>query len=230
MKVNTLKKSEILEITGSKKASLAATVRDQIEQKITSGEFKPGDSLIESALASELNVSRGPIREATRQLAETGLLTIIKNRGVFVREVSLEEALNLCDLRSGLARVAARLAALRATPEQVDQLWELWEEMEKNRLARRSDDYHDRNDRFHNAIIEASGNMRLLTLHEMTDRELHLFRHWGVIAAKRLDQSNIEHREIIECIEKGDEWGAALAFEKHVLNGKQRMLDSIGFT
>ena len=62
----------------------------------------------------------------------------------------------------------------------------------------------------------------------MTDRELHLFSHWGVIAAKRLDQSNIEHRQIIECIEKGDEWGAARAFENHVLNGKQRMLDSLG--
>lgn len=228
MKINTLKKSEVLEITGSKKASLTATVREQIERKIAEGEFKPGDSLIESSLAAELNVSRGPIREATRQLAETGLLTVIKNRGVFVREVRLEEALNLCDLRSGLARVAARLAALRATTEQIDELWEYWEEMEKNRKARQTEHYHEQNDRFHSAIIEASGNARLLVLHEMTDRELHLFSHWGVIAAKRLESSNIEHREIIECIEKGDEWGAARAFENHVLNGKKRMLDSLG--
>jgi DNA-binding GntR family transcriptional regulator len=228
MKENTLKKSQIVQIDGSKKASPTATVRERIEQKIASGEFKPGDSLIESSLATELNVSRGPIREATRQLAETGLLTIIKNRGVFVREVSLEEALNLCDLRSGLARVAARLAALRATPKQIDELWEYWEEMENNRKARQTDDYHEQNDRFHSAIIEASGNSRLLVLHKMTDRELHLFSHWGVIAAKRLDQSNIEHRQIIECIEKGDEWGAARAFENHVLNGKQRMLDGLG--
>ena len=212
----------------SKKESLTTTVRESIEQKIYNGDFKPGDSLIESALATELNVSRGPIREATRQLAETGLLTIIKNRGVFVREVSLEEALNLCDLRSGLARVAGRLAALRATPKQIDELWELWEEMEHNRKARRTDDYHEWNDRFHSAIIDASGNARVLDLQHMTDRELHLFSHWGVIAAKRLDQSNIEHRQIIECIEKGDEWGAARAFENHVLNGKQRMLDSLG--
>jgi DNA-binding GntR family transcriptional regulator len=228
MKENTLKDAQIVQIDGSKKASLTATVRERIEQKIASGEFKPGDSLIESSLATELNVSRGPIREATRQLAETGLLTIIKNRGVFVREVSLEEALNLCDLRSGLARVAARLAALRATPKQIDELWEYWEEMESNRKARQTHDYHELNDRFHSAIIEASGNSRLLLLHKMTDRELHLFSHWGVIAAKRLDQSNIEHRQIIECIEKGDEWGAARAFENHVLNGKQRMLDGLG--
>jgi DNA-binding GntR family transcriptional regulator len=228
MKVNTLKKSQVVEITGSRKAGLAAMVREHIEQKIASGDFKPGDSLIENTLAAELNVSRGPIREATRQLAETGLLTVIKNRGVFVREVTLEEALNLCDLRSGLARVAARLAALRATTKQIDQFWQYWEEMEKNRKARQSDNYHEQNDRFHSAIIEASGNARLLVLHKMTDRELHLFKHWGVIAAKRLDSSNIEHREIIECIEKGDEWGAARAFENHVLNGKQRMLDSIG--
>lgn len=228
MKDNTPRENQVVQENGGQKASLTAMVREAIEGKIARGEVRPGDSLIESTLATELNVSRGPIREATRQLAETGLLTVIKNRGVFVREVSLEEALNLCDLRSGLARTAARLAALRATTEQIDELWEIWEEMETNRKARESSDYHDHNDRFHNAIINASGNSRLVELHKMTDRELHLFSYWGVIAAKRLDQSNVEHRVIIECIEKGDEWGAARAFEKHVLNGKQRMLNSLG--
>lgn len=210
-----------------KNESLTTMVRERIEHMIFSGDFKSGDRLIENTLATELNVSRGPIREATRQLAETGLLTIIKNRGVFVREVSLKEGLNLYDVRSGLARVAGRLAALRATPEQIAGLWVVWEKMESTRKARQTDNYHELNRRFHSALVEASANPRLIDLHQMTERELHLFTLWGISGAKRLDQSNLEHKQILECISEGDEWDAARAFENHVLNGKQRMLDSL---
>jgi DNA-binding GntR family transcriptional regulator len=212
-----------------KTESLTAIVREQIEQKIFNGEFKAGERLIENTLATNLNVSRGPIREATRQLAEAGLLTIIKNRGVFVRKVSLEEVLNLYDVRSGLARVAGRLAALRATPEQIEGLWGIWEKMESTRKARQTDDYYELNIRFHAALIEATANPRLIDLHQMTESELHLYTRWGVSGAKRLDQSNLEHQQILECITKGDEWDAAQAIENHVLNGKQRMLDSLGW-
>ena len=92
---------------------LQAMVRDRIEHMILSGELKAGEHLNENALAAELNVSRGPIREATRSLADAGLLTIMRNRGAFVREISLEDVLHVYDVRAGLASVAGRLAALR---------------------------------------------------------------------------------------------------------------------
>lgn len=204
-------------------------VRERIERMILTGELQAGDRLNENELASEMHVSRAPVREATRALSEAGLLTIVRNRGAFVREISLEEALDLYDLRSGYSRVAGRLAALRATPKQVADLEELWSHMETARAAGESDTYYDVNRVFHARIVEASGNRRLIAMHESNEKELMLFLRRGVIGPLRLDASNRDHRRMLDGIAQGDEKLAARAFEEHVLAGKQRMLDTLSW-
>ena len=87
----------------SKPESLARPVREQLEGMILRGELRAGERLNENALATKLNVSRGPVREAARLLSEAGLVTVIHNRGVFVREIKLEEVLHVYDVRAGLA-------------------------------------------------------------------------------------------------------------------------------
>src|SRR5687767_10352060 len=118
-------------VDAPKPESLTRAVREQIEAMILRGEIAAGERLNENALATKLKVSRGPIREATRLLAEAGLVTMIHNRGVFVREIKLEEVLHVYDVRAGLAHVAGRLAALRASKAQLAELRGLWGEMEK---------------------------------------------------------------------------------------------------
>ena len=81
------------------------------------------------------------MREATRLLAEAGLVTKIHNRGVFVREIKLEEVLHVYVVRAGLAHVAGRLAALRATPAHIAERRGLWDEMEKAIADQHSDVY-----------------------------------------------------------------------------------------
>ena len=204
-------------------------VRERIERMILTGELKAGDRLNENELASEMNVSRAPVREATRALSEAGLLTIVRNRGAFVRDISLEEALDLYDLRSGYARVAGRLAALRATPEQIADMEAMWQHMEAARGHQDSDDYYEVNRQFHAQVLDASGNHRLIELHEANEKELMLFLRRGVYGSLRLDASNRDHRRIIDAIAKGDEKAAARAFEDHVIGGKQRMLDTLSW-
>lgn len=204
-----------------------SAIREYIERMILSGALVAGERLNENELAAKLNVSRAPVREATRALSEVGLLTHIRNRGVFVREVGLPEALDLYDLRSGYARVAGRLAALRATPERVAEIEALWSAMEEARTSRDSDRYYEVNRVFHARIVEASGNRRLIELHEANEKELMLFLRRGVIGPIRLDASNRDHRRIVDALVKGDETAAARAFEQHVIAGKQRMLDSL---
>ena len=204
-------------------------VRERIERMILTGELKAGDRLNENELATEMNVSRAPVREATRALSEAGLLTIVRNRGAFVRDISLEEALDLYDLRSGYARVAGRLAALRAGPEQVAEMEAMWQHMEEARDHQDSDDYYEVNRQFHARVLEASGNHRLIELHEANEKELMLFLRRGVYGSLRLDASNRDHRRIIDAIAKGDEKAAARTFEDHVIGGKQRMLDTLSW-
>jgi DNA-binding GntR family transcriptional regulator len=206
---------------------LTAMVRGRIEHMILSGALKGGERLNENALATELNVSRGPIREATRSLAEAGLVTIMRNRGAFVREISLEDVLHVYDIRAGLASVAGRLAALRATPDGVAELQTLWDEMEVARAQRDSDTYYEINRRFHARIVEMTGNPRLIDFHETTEREVFLFLRRGVTGPSRIDTSNRQHKEMLDAIAAGDEQAAAQAFERHVVAGKQRMLDTL---
>ena len=72
--------------------SLTTLVRSELERRILAGELEPGAKLTEEEIAGNLNVSRGPVREAFRALESAGLVRTEKNRGVFVRQVSVDDA------------------------------------------------------------------------------------------------------------------------------------------
>ena len=104
-------------------SSLASAVQQEIERMIFTGELGPGDKLTEAFLAERLSVSRGPVREAFRVLEEAGLLQLEKNRGVFVRQIPIEEALEIFELRAMMeAHVGATLAQ-NASPTQICLLY-----------------------------------------------------------------------------------------------------------
>ncbi|MDB6179534.1 GntR family transcriptional regulator [Paracoccus sp. Z330] len=102
------------------------TVRRRIAQRLTdhivSGGFAPGQKLTEQQLASALQVSRGPLREAVRELAEMGLLVSIPYRGLFVRSISRQDLEELYSLRTKLESFAFELLWDRRTPEALDDL------------------------------------------------------------------------------------------------------------
>jgi DNA-binding GntR family transcriptional regulator len=75
-------------------------VQAEIERLILAGDLAPGAKLTEAMLADRLGVSRGPMREAFRILEEAGLVRLEKNRGVFVRSIPLQEAMEIYDLRA----------------------------------------------------------------------------------------------------------------------------------
>ena len=97
-------------------SSLTSVVQQELERRIVQGELAPGDKLIEAALAESLGVSRGPVREAFRMLEEAGLVRQEKNRGVFVRDIPLAEALEIYDLRAMMDEAVGRQLAERITP------------------------------------------------------------------------------------------------------------------
>jgi DNA-binding GntR family transcriptional regulator len=103
-------------------SSLPALVQAELERMIVCGELQPGAKLTEMALAARLGVSRGPLREAFRMLEEAGLVRTEKNRGVFVRDVPLDEAVEIFDLRAAMDELVGRQLALRITPAQLKEV------------------------------------------------------------------------------------------------------------
>ena len=132
-------------------ASLSSAAQHEIERMILEGEIKAGAKLTEAWLSERLGVSRGPIREAFRMLEEAGLVRQEKNRGVFVREIPLEEALEIFDLRAAMDELVGRRLAESITPEQMKVVRALVDRMDAAARAGDADAYHLLNLQFHDA-------------------------------------------------------------------------------
>ena len=106
--------------------SLPSLVQQEIEALILEGQLSPGAKLSEMHLAQRFGVSRGPVREAFRGLEEKALVRVEKNRGVYVRKISLEEAEQIYDVRLALEGRMGYLAAQRRTRHKPRRWRGLW--------------------------------------------------------------------------------------------------------
>jgi DNA-binding GntR family transcriptional regulator len=202
-------------------------LRDTIERMILLGEFAPGERLNELDLSIRLGVSRGPIREVLRLLEQAGLVRIVPNRGAVVRKVTVEEMLDLYDIRAGFARTAGRLLASRASREQIGVLQGLYDRMAEETDRRDVQAYYRLNIEFHECLLEFTGNRRLVELDVVVRNQLQISLRRAAFTPSQLRTSNAEHKRILDAVLDGQAEKAGLAFERHVLNGKSRMLETL---
>ena len=204
------------------KSSLTGAVQLEIERLIHSGELAPGDKLTEIALAERLGVSRGPVREAFRVLEEAGLVQLEKNRGVFVREVSLQEALEIFDLRAMMEAHVVATLAVRASAVQIQALQGLIDSMEQAFLQHDYALYHVLNVEFHETMVSFAVNQKLISIYRRLTRELGLFRRRNLTQHALLLASIQEHRDILAAIRSSDPLKASEALRQHVLLSRER--------
>jgi DNA-binding GntR family transcriptional regulator len=207
-----------------KETSLTAIIRDEVTRMIEAGELLPGAWVNEADLAQRFGVSRGPVREACRGLEQIGLLRFVVNRGAFVREIDPKEAAELYDLRSALFALAGKLVAPIIDGKGVARLQELIEQMESAAADGELEAYYPLNLQFHRAILELSGNQRLLSAYQNCVRELHLFRRSALVSRERMKASNVEHKAIFRALKNHDAEKASQLMQDHVLDAKARVL------
>ena len=170
-------------ITLLQTSSLSSVVQSELERMILSGELPPGEKLTEVALAARLGVSRGPLREAFRMLEEAGLVRTEKNRGVFVRSLPVEEAIDIFDLRATMEEFVGRRLAESITPAALKEVRALVEQMEQAAKAKDAHSYHLLNLRFHDRAVELAGNAKLTAIYRKLIKELSLFRRLNLAEA-----------------------------------------------
>ena len=205
-------------------ASLASAARQEIERLVLSGDLPPGAKLTEAALSERLGVSRGPIREAFRRLEEAGLVQQEKNRGVFVRDIALDEAAEIFDLRAVMDELAGRRLSQSITAEQSRALRAIVERMEQVARADDADAYHLLNLEFHDRVVEFAGNRKMASMYRKLVKELALARRRNLGEEQPLPQSAAEHRHILKAIASGDPEAAGRALFEHAEASRQRML------
>lgn len=207
---------------------LAATAVEKLKRLIDSGEIKPGERLNEATLALRMGTSRGPIREAIRVLTGMGLVTPVANRGVFVRQISVPEVLELYEMRALIFGFAVERATEFLTPARLKTLMGLLAQMEALVQSGKGSAYYEVNLRFHAAILEFSNNRRAARAYDECVKELHLFRRPAFSYAAKMTRSNLEHHAIVEAMAAGHGAEARRRAEQHVLSGRQRLLESLG--
>jgi DNA-binding GntR family transcriptional regulator len=207
--------------------SLTARAQAGIENLIMTGELRGGDRVNEIVLSERFGTSRGPIREACRALTQEGLLVAVPNRGVFVRELDLREALEVYDIRSALDELMGRSIAERISDAQIAELWTLIDGMDEAAADRDMERYYPANLAFHNRLLALASNRRLERLYRSLVKELHLFRRKGLLQQGSMAISNAEHRQIVSAIADRDPIAAGVSMKCHVLAAKQRLLAAV---
>lgn len=207
----------------SPNVTLSEQVADQLRRRIADGEFPVG-SLIptEAELTHELGVSRNSVREALRSLVHVGLLGARAGYGTFVlatsevaptlaRRLDHERAVDVAEVRLLLEREAARLAAIRRTPEQLARL----QGAAAERIAQLGGPgYEDADIEFHRVLLEASGNALLAELYRgVGGNEQALIATRAIADAAANGPSAIDdaHDAIVEAVAAGDPVAAEAA-------------------
>lgn len=206
---------------------LPVFVADQIKELIYSGELKPGERLNEAALAVRMGTSRGPVREAIRMLTGLGLVKAVLNRGVFVRQFSVREMLELYDLRALVFGFAAERATDHLAESHKQQFARLLDSMDQACDAENPSLYYQLNLQFHALILQLCNNQRAQAAYDDYVKEMHLFRRGYFTAPGNMRQSNTEHRTLYEAIAKGSKAKAKSTAERHVLKGRERLLSNM---
>ncbi|GAA3088404.1 DNA-binding GntR family transcriptional regulator [Kribbella aluminosa] len=179
--------------------STPSIIADKLRKAIGHGEFKPGAQLVEADLARKLGVSRGPLREGMQRLTQEGLLVPIRNRGLFVIDMTPAEIRDMYYSREAIERAAAMLILRDGDFETVGlDLHAIAEQMKPVRNDPAAVGEIDI--QFHEFLVRASGSPRLVRMHRTQIIETRMCIHALEATYAAADNRYLEHRRIAAAI------------------------------
>ena len=189
----------------------------ELKHKILTGEIVSQTRLMEIDLSEKMNVSRTPIREAIKRLADDGLVKVEPRRGAYVANISIKDMLDVFEVREDMEGFVAKLAAQRINEEQKEELRAIASEYES--AIAKADDKEviiELDEKFHNFIVKCSGNE---TLRELVSyvQELSLrFRYLYYNDFSLYESTAGQHNRIMEAINSGRDEEARIEADAHV--------------
>ncbi len=196
--------------------SLGNKIFDILRERILNDEYENGQKLNELSLASELKISRTPIREALKQLELEGLVESIPNKGVYVKGFSPRDIDDMFEIRLLLEGLAIQLAIDRMDEIHLAKIKEVFELMEFYTLKKDQDKINDLNILYHETIYQATQSRYF----EQLLKDVHYYvsvtsRH-SIKRPERLEGALKEHCAILETIIAGDKDQAKETIQKHI--------------
>jgi len=184
--------------------SLAEHIVDDLEKKITDGTFKPGQRLIEETLCKTFGVSRSPVREAFQIMESRGFVVREPRKGISVARNTRQEAEDIYRIRASLDGLATSLAVQNQTPEFLKTLKSMHGRMIRAAEKGNETAYRQINKKFHETIINACGNERLIQLIGNFDKQTLRYRITVMSGPDWMTKSTKFHTAVVAAFEAGD--------------------------
>lgn len=206
---------------------LRDVVFNTLRQAILKGELKPGERLMEIALAQRLGVSRTPIREAMRKLELEGLVVMIPRRGAQVANITEKDLNDVLEVRIALENMAIEKACTRMTEDEMGKLWLAAKEFERTTSDGNLVRLAEADVAFHEIIYKASDNKRLIQVLNNLREQMYRYR---VEYLKEEETRNLlvkEHEELTSAIRARDVAKAQEISFQHLENQRKAIIRSI---
>ena len=189
----------------------------ELKHKILTGEIVSQTRLMEIDLSEKMNVSRTPIREAIKRLADDGLVKVEPRRGAYVANISIKDMLDVFEVREDMEGFVTKLAAQRITEEEKQQLRAIAREYET--ALEKADDKETiiaLDEKFHNFIVKCSGNETLSELVKYVQELSLRFRYLYYDDFSLYETTAEQHNRIMEAINAGRDEEARAEADAHV--------------
>jgi DNA-binding GntR family transcriptional regulator len=198
--------------------SLAEHIVEDLERKIIDRTLQPGQRIVEEGLCKAFGVSRSPVREAFQILENRGFVVREPRRGISVARITRQEAEDIYRIRASLDGLATSLAVRNRTPELLAKLKKMHEQMIRAAERKNGSAYQNLNQKFHELIVQSSGNQRLIQLIRNFDKQTIRYRLTVMSGPNWMDNSMKLHAAIVEACEAGDAEAAGRIRKESILS------------
>ena len=216
-----------LEIEMDEYLPLRDVVFNTLRRAILKGELKPGERLMEIALADKLGVSRTPIREAIRKLELEGLVVMAPRKGAKVASITERDLSDVLEVRKGMEVLAISLACKRITGEELEKLETIEQSFQKLIESGNLTELAEMDVKFHDTIYQATNNQRLVQLLNNLREQMYRYRmeYLKDIAVRRTLAE--EHKAICRALRERDEQQAEQYVSIHIDNQQKAIIRSL---
>lgn len=197
----------------------AQLIADHLREQIVQGSIRPGQQINEYFLASQLNMSRSPVREAVQRLCQEGILVYRRNHGVFVSQIERHDLREIYKVRESLqSAAAARLldGSLRQIKDTCEVLKEIVNEMAKKVATPDQHTIAGLELQFHSALVAGAGNSRFIRVYKTLAAESRMCNVDLDFSQAQREVLVEEHQNIVDLLEAGDREGLLKAIKRHM--------------
>ena len=207
--------------------TLRENVADEIRMKILNGDMKPGDKIIEQELASEFGISRGPVREALRQLEQEGMVEYSRNVGCSVKHIGMDDVYEIYYMRANYEMMAVRLYNApfpQETIEKMEQVLEQMKQLHKEEYRK----VFELDNKFHEAILDLVSFMRLKKAWEdLNYGNIVMGYNMAVDSDQVIKRQYLIHEKLLSACRTGTPAQVEQAIADHYLVSVEKLIQKV---